>query len=257
LFDLCPSYVEYGTIKSESSRSVTTSHRVRQSYSPYPCGSLAASAQQAKKSSPSTSLPPASSALDGPFVHQRSPNLTVPGRLTQTELVVPEEKFGPRERFSASMLLDPATLKIKEEEDDVDSALTLGSKPGGIPDNSRDRELNGTIFNRHKYDERTIHSKRLRYAQDEDTQYHTARHPSRSTPQLLRGPSPFVYNSNASSSGQAPSRPPPSSFSDYRQEWIVNLLVFCSVEDEGLGRKDDESCCRSVVNPGSLKRILI
>ena len=122
----------------------------------------------------------------------------------------------------------------------MDIALTVGQNEGDNFMDPRGLEIRETTLNQVKHEEQTIYLNRPRYAPDDGTPYHTARPPSRSTPQPPQGLSPFVHKPNQSSPGQAISRLSPSTFSDVKLEWTINLLVFCSGEDEGLGRKDDE-----------------
>ena len=240
-FTLGPGHVEFKSIRSESSRSSGTSYRSRLSYSPHPYRSNTAPSTQAKNSSPLTSRLPSTFPTDGPFLYHRSPNSNYAAEAAQHGHIKPEDSSGSKRSPSASLHLNPATSTIKKEEDDVDIALAMNLNPGDSLKDSGDRDGKGTDYSQDKHDEPTSYPDRLRYAQIDDILNHTARPPSRSTPRPIRGPSPFTHRSSQLRSSQALPGPPPSAFSDTKQEWTVNLLVFCSGEDEGLGRKDDES----------------
>jgi hypothetical protein len=119
-------------------------------------------------------------------------------------------------RFQRIEQKDPKVSAIKEEEEDVDQSLALG-----LTGRSRDAGAVGTIMSEIK-DSRVAYDENQK--EDLDQRY----------------PAPSITRFDSYTPARAAGRPPPSTFSESKQEWAINLLVFCSDEDEGLGRKDDE-----------------
>jgi hypothetical protein len=132
---------------------------------------------------------------------------------------------------------------VKKEEEEVDRSLDGSANAGGGITESKDREMSGMrgIHGLYQHDQvKTISRHQHLGQQGEYTKHHTAQRPPRSTPRLVPKTSPFVSTLNYPCSAKTTARRPPSTFSEIKQEWTIDLLVFCSERDQGLGRKDDE-----------------